>query len=86
MFLITCSAIAFDQIARFSAMFPKRKRDLVRALKEVRDLLSRDPLGCSESRQNRDRVCIVRPLTVYFSVDFQNDAVEIIQFFFNPKP
>ena len=86
MFVISCSEIAFEQIKRIAALYPARRVDVVRSLKEVRDLLSRDPLGCSESRQNRDRVCIVRPLTIYFSVDFQHDTVEISQILFTPKP
>ena len=85
MFSITCSELSFEQLRRISDLYPSRKGNLVASLKAVREFLSHDPLGCSESRQNRDRVCIVSPLTFFFTIDFQHDTVEIIPIFFNVK-
>lgn len=85
MFSIAFSKIAFDQFKRICSLFPESKSELIRSLQEVRELLSRDPLGSSESRQNRDRICIVSPLTFYFTIDFQQSTIEISQVFYSRK-
>ena len=85
MYSISISISAFDQFRRIATQFPESKNELIRCLKKARELLGIDPLGCSESRQDRERICIESPLTFYFSIDFQQSTVEISQVYFNSK-
>jgi len=50
-------------------------------LKLAQARLGTDPLGCSESREDQNRVCFLKPLTV----DFEDDTVDITQVFFSLK-
>ncbi len=86
MYSIAYSIVAFEQFKRISTHFPGAKGELIRSLREVQEVLSRDPLGCSESRQNRTRICIVSPLAFYFSIDFQQSTIEVSQVFYSGKP
>lgn len=55
------------------------------ALKLAQARLGTDPLGRSESREDQNRVCFLKPLTIYFTLDFEDDTVEITQVFFSLK-
>ncbi len=85
MYSIAYSTVAFEQLKRICTQFPQAKGDLIRSLREVQVMLSSDPLSCSESRQNRTRICIVSPLTFYFSIDFQQSTIEVSQVFYTGK-
>jgi len=81
MFLITWTDEAFDQMHRLVLQHPKRNWGLSQALKLAQARLGTDPLGCSESREDQNRVCFLKPLTV----DFEDDTVDITQVFFSLK-
>ncbi len=82
MFLITWTEEAFEQMHRIALQYPHRNRRLSRALRQMDAHLRDDPLGGSESREDQNRICIVTPLTVYFTIDFEHDTVEITQVYF----
>lgn len=86
MFSIRVTDEAFLQVRRVIQQFPSRKGEVAQALKMIKSKLGSDPLGCSESREDQNRICIQQPLSLFFTVDFEHDVVVITQLFFNPKP
>ena len=83
MFLIAWSDEAFESIHRLVLQYPGRRTDFAASLKQADRMLSTDPIGSSESREGRYRICIVSPLTLFFTVDFEDDTVEITDVIFN---
>jgi hypothetical protein len=79
MFTTVWSNEAFDRMGQIVRNNPARSPELGAALREMSDLLARDPLETGESRWDDWRVTFPGPLAVYYRVDVEHQVVEIAQ-------
>lgn len=77
MFAVAWIDEAFEEMARFVRENPARKIAFAGALAVITDRLSRNPAAEGESRADDTRVMHVRPFTVYFTVD-EEEQVALI--------
>ena len=80
MYLVAWSDQAFEQMARIIRENPAARRDeLISALQEIATRLRLDANTTGESRGRYFRVVLVDPLTVFYRLDEESDAVEVIR-------
>jgi plasmid stabilization system protein ParE len=79
MFLVEWTDEAFDLMAGIVSRQPYRKQEFGLALRQIAWKLGDDPVGHSESRPNDARILSVKPLTIYFRVDEEAEAVEVFR-------
>lgn len=79
MYLVAWSDQAFEQMSRIIRENPARKDELTSALQELATRLRLDANTTGESRDRYYRVLLVEPLTVYYRLDEESDAVEVIR-------
>jgi hypothetical protein len=79
MFLVVWSETAFDNMNEIVGGNRARKRELAVALRQVAHQLTTDPLGVGESRGDSDkaRVMFAGELSVFYSVDTDDNTVRI---------
>lgn len=78
MYGISWTSLAFDEMNRLLLLYPLRRQQFAAALREIDRILHLDPLGNGESRDGPTRVLVVAPLTVYYSIDFETDVVDVL--------
>ena len=79
MYLVAWSDQAFEQMSRIIRENPARKDELTSALQELATRLRLDANTTGESRDRYYRVLLVEPLTVFYRLDEESDAVEVIR-------
>ena len=58
---------------------------ITQAMASVDQLLAKDPLGCSESRDDFERILIAQPLVVDFEIYEEEKVVYILRARYAPK-
>jgi plasmid stabilization system protein ParE len=79
MYLVAWSDQAFEQMSRIIRENPARKDELTSALQELAVRLRLNANSTGESRGGFYRVVLVDPLTVFYRLDEESDAVEVIR-------
>ena len=79
MYLVAWSDQAFEQMARIIRENPARRDELISALQEIATRLRLDANTTGESRGRYFRVVLADPLTVFYRLDEESDAVEVIR-------
>jgi plasmid stabilization system protein ParE len=79
MYLVAWSDQAFEQMSRIIRENPARKDELTSALQELAVRLRLNANSTGESRGGFYRVVLVEPLTVFYRLDEESDAVEVIR-------
>jgi hypothetical protein len=79
MFIVLWTHEAFEQMARIIGDNPARRDELASALQELAVRLRLDANTTGESRSQKLRVTFAGPLTVYYRVDEESGAVDVIR-------
>lgn len=79
MYLVAWSDEAFEQMSRIVRDNPARKDELASALQELAVRLRLDANTTGESRGRFYRVVLIGPLTVFYRLEEESDAVEVIR-------
>lgn len=85
MFTVIWDHLAFDQMHAIILWNPDERDDIAASLKQVQNLLSSSPETTGESREDPLRLAFIDKLIVLFTVDPEEETVEILEVRFNPK-